>query len=179
MFQCYQRTWEKNPISTISREGAAADQSVWSHCHLKHFFRSYQGAPRAPQLISQGSELTQDCPMAPWHRLSFDHQLDLHRGLLGRVEDGHTYGFLHPRAENRRCCNQITPEEHNWKWSVKTQPQGMSPFVRHLCSKRKRTNTLWCVCPCRVTFVVTSSLSLYLMYKYNLMYNYLSLYLIV
>lgn len=82
----------------------------------------------APQLLTEFSsaevqELTQDCSVAPWHRLSFDHQLDLHRGLLDRVEDGHTYGFLHPRAENRRCCNQITPEEHNWKWSVKTQPR--------------------------------------------------------
>lgn len=179
----YQSVWDENHINTINWEGAAAaNQLVWFHYHLKQFFRRYQGALTAPQLINQLSsselqELTQDCAVAPWHRLSFDHQLDLHRGLLDRVEDGHTYGFLHPRAENRRCCNQITPEEHNWKWSV-TATRALPSFVRHfLCSKRKRTNNPWCICPCRVIFVVTNSLSVYLMYKYNLMYNYLSLYL--
>lgn len=157
------RVWDhtqQKHIGTINWEGAAAaNKFVW----LKQFFKWYQRAPTAPELLnefssSESQELTQDCSVAPWHRLSFDHQLDLHCGLLGRVEDGHAYGFLHPRAKNRRCCNQITPEEHNWEWSVRTEPR---ECYFHLwdtfCAQKGKSKCSVMYLPCRVTFAITSS----------------------
>lgn len=62
--------------------------------------RERKEAPQGP---------TQDGSLAPCHRLALGHQLSLDHDIPRGVKDGHTDDFLHSRAEDRGCSNQIAP----------------------------------------------------------------------